>query len=201
MMKKENRMIWGKIALLLSLFFMGGCSLKDSGPITEYSLSASTVPAVPSSRFQSRTLKITYPESLKEKLSRDIIYSYSLSDRGVYQNSQWSNSIARLIQGTLIEGMEQSRIFKGVLSYASTAYADYRLESTVYDFSHHIRGKESYSIVSMKFVLIDTSTGKLVKTRKFTYKEPTRTVDARGYVEATNIAMSRLVRDLAGWLR
>ncbi len=201
MMKREIRMVWGKAALVLSLLFVGGCSLKDAGPITEYSLSASPVPAVSSSRFRSRTLEITYPESLKEKLSRDISYSYSLSDRGVYQNSQWSNSSARLIQGTLIEGMEQSRIFKGVLSYASTAYADYRLESTVYDFSHHIRGEASYSIVSIKFVLIDTSTGKMVKTRKFSYKESTKTVDARGYVEATNIAMSRLVRDLAGWLR
>ncbi len=190
-----------KTAWVLSLFLLGGCALKDSAPMTEYTLTAAPVQAASSGRYGAKTLKVAYPQSLKEELSRDMLYSYSLSNRGAYQNSEWANSISQLIQGTVIQALDQSRIFKGVLPYSSTAYEDYRLESTVYDFSHHLRGEESYALVSIKFSLIDTGTGKLVKTRKFSYKEPTRTIDARGYAEATDIAMSRLVRDLAAWLR
>ena len=190
-----------KTAWILSLFLLSGCALKDSPPMTEYTLTAAPLQAVLSGRYGAKTLKVTYPQSLKEKLSRDMLYSYCLSNAGAYQNSEWANTISQLIQGTVIQALDQSRIFKGVVPYASSAYEDYRLESTVYDFSHHIRGEESYALVSIKFTLIDTSTGKLVKTRKFSYKEPTRTVDARGYVEAANIAMSRLVRDLVSWLR
>ena len=201
-MKNDHRgSVMRKMVWILSLFLLSGCALKESAPMTEYTLSATPLQAVSSGRYRSKTLKVTYPQSLKEKLSRDIHYSYSLSDSGVYQNSEWSNTLGQLIQGTIIQALDQSRIFKGVLPYSSTAYEDYRLESSVYDFSHYIRGKESYALVSIRFSLIDTNTGKLVKIRKFSYKESTRTVDARGYVEAVNIAMSRLVRDLAAWLR
>ncbi len=189
------------VAWLLAFFLLSGCSFKDSGPITEYTLLAKPVSPVSSSRYRNKAIKVSYPDALKEKLSRDINYSYSLSDRGAYQNSEWSNAVPRLIQGSVIEALDQSRIFKGVLPFSSTAYEDYRLESTIYDFSHHIRGEESYAILSIRFTLIDTSTGRMTKTRKFFYKEYTKTVDARGFVDAANIAMSKLARDLVNWLR
>lgn len=190
-----------KIALILSMFLLSSCGLKESAPITEYTLSLSKVSAVGSSNYKSKTLKVYYPQSLKEKLTSSINYSYSLSDRGTYQNSHWSNSIAKLIQGNIIEALDNSRIFKGVLPYASTAAEDYRLEIEVYDFSHHVRGDASHSVIVMKFSLIETDNGKLKKTRRFFYKVPTTSTDARGYVEATNVAMSKLVRDLVQWLR
>ena len=188
-------------AWVVALLFLSGCSFKSSAPMTEYTLSASPVSAVSSSRYSNKAIKVTYPDSLKEKLSRSIDYSYSLSDRGVYQNSQWSNALPKLIEGTVIEALDQSRLFKGVLPFSSTVYEDYRLESTVYDFSHHVRGESSYAIISIRFTLIDTKTGKMTKTRRFSYQEHTRTVDARGFVEASNVAMSKLSRDLVNWLR
>ena len=186
---------------IAALFVLNGCAFKESAPVTEYTLSANPVAAVSSSQYRNRTIKVSYPDSIKERLSRNINYSYSLSDRGVYQNSQWSNAIPRLIQGSVIEALEQSHIFKGVLPFSSTAYADYRLESSVYDFSHHVRGEESYAIVSIRFTLIDTDSGKMTKTRKFSYKEYTKTVDAKGFVAAANVAMSKLSKDLVNWLR
>jgi len=188
-------------AWILSLFLLSGCSFKSSAPITEYTLSVAPVGAVSSSRYRNKAIKVSYPNSLKEKLSRSIDYSYSLSDRGVYQNSEWSNALPQLIQGTVIEALDQSHLFKGVLPFSSTVYEDYRLESTVYDFSHHVRGEESYAVISIRFTLIDTKTGRMTKTRRFSYKEYTRTVDARGFVEAADTAMSKLVRDLVKWLR
>ena len=187
--------------LVVGLLVLNGCSFKTSKPVTEYSLLTPSVQAVTSGRFKSQTIKVAYPVGLKEKLSREMNFSYSLSDRGAYQNSMWSNGVAQLIQGSIIEILDQSRLFRGVLSYNSTAYADYRLESSVYDFSHHVRGDASYAVVSIKFTLVDTHTGKMLRSRKFSYREPTTTVDARGYVEATNRAMAKLARDLIRWLR
>ena len=189
------------IAGLLSLFLLSGCSLKESSPITEYTLSANPVAAVSSSSYRNKAIKVTYPDSLKEKYSRNINYSYGLSDRGVYQNSQWINALPFLIEGSVIEALEQGHMFKGVLPFSSTVYEDYRLESTIYDFSHHVRGEASYAIVSIRFTLIDTKTGKMTKTRKFSYKEITSTTNARGFVAAANVAMSKLSRDLVNWLR
>ena len=188
-----------KIALILILLWFGGCSSKQV-PLKVYTLNAPMVTKVSSSKFKHATIKITYPQNLKEKISQRMAYSYSSAEQGVYQNSQWSNNIGKLLEGTFIQTLDESRLFKAVLSYASTAQEDYRLESTIFAFTHQIRGEHSDALVSMQFSLINAYTGKLVKTKRFSYKVATKTVDAQGYVEATNEAVNRLTKDLLRWL-
>jgi len=190
-----------KLFLLVSLFVLSGCSLKEAAPLKVYTMDAGNISPVSYSDHRHQTIKISYPQTLKDKLSNEMSYSYSGSERGEYQNSQWSNNIGKLIQGNIIQILVQSRIFKAVLPYASTAGEDLRLESTVFDFSHHVRGEASYAIVSIQFNLINTDSGKLIKTKRFSYKENTLTLDAKGYVEASNRAMVRLSQDLVVWLR
>ena len=190
-----------KLFLLVSLFVLSGCSLKEAAPLKVYTMDAGNISPVSYSDHRHQTIKISYPQTLKDKLSNEMSYSYSGSERGEYRNSQWSNNIGKLIQGNIIQILVQSRIFKAVLPYASTAGEDLRLESTVFDFSHHVRGEASYAIVSIQFNLINTDSGKLIKTKRFSYKENTLTLDAKGYVEASNRAMVRLSQDLVVWLR
>ena len=189
-----------KFFLIVSLFVLSGCSLKEAAPLKVYTLNAGSVASVSTSSHRHQTIKVSYPQALKDKLTNGMSYSYSSSERGEYENSQWSNNLGKLIQGNIIQILVQSRIYKAVLPYESTAGEDLRLESTVFDFSHHVRGEASYAIVSIQFNLINTDSGKLIRTKRFSYKEHTQTLDARGYVEATNRAMTRLSRDLVVWL-
>ena len=190
-----------KFFLLVSLLILSGCSIKEAAPLKVYTLDAGSVSSVSHSNHRWQTIKVSYPQALKDTLTNGMAYSYSSSERGVYQNSQWSNNAGKLLQGNIIQILTQSRIFKAVLPYESTAGEDLRLESIVFDFSHHVRGDSSYAVVSIQFNLINTDSGKLIKTKRFSYKENTQTLDARGYVEATNRAMTRLSRDLVEWLR
>jgi cholesterol transport system auxiliary component len=190
-----------KFFLVASLIVLSGCSLKEAAPLKVYTLDAGSVASVGTSNHRHQTIKVSYPQALKDKLTNGMSYSYSSSERGEYENSQWSNNVGKLIQGNIIQILVQSRIFKAVLPYESTAGEDLRVESTVFDFSHHVRGEASYAVVSIQFNLINTDSGKLIKTKRFSYKENTQTLDARGYVEASNRAMSRLSRDLIVWLR
>jgi cholesterol transport system auxiliary component len=190
-----------KFFLIVSLFVLSGCSLKEAAPLKVYTLDSGNVTPVAYSNYRNKTIKVSYPQTLKEKLTNGMAYSYSSSERGEYLNSQWSNNAGKLIQGNIIQVLVQSRIFKAVLPYESTAGEDLRLESTVFAFSHHVRGEASYAIVSIQFSLINTDSGQLIKTKRFSYKENTQTLNARGYVEATNRAMARLSRDLVEWLR
>ena len=189
-----------KLILILILLWFSGCSSKQAA-LKVYTLDTPTVAKVSNSKFKYKTIKVSFPQTLKEKISNKMSYSYSMSDQGSYLNSQWSNNIGKLLQGTIILALEQSRFFKGVLPYESTAGEDYRLESSIFAFSHQVRGEQSHALVSILFSLIDTDTGKLVKTKRFSYKVATKTVDAKGYVEATNEAVNRLVNDMLRWLQ
>jgi cholesterol transport system auxiliary component len=186
--------IW--IAIFL---FLQGCSVKQS-PMKAYTLDGDTNQKAYSYKFKDKTIKVAYPQGLKEKMGRNMQFSYSNTEYGSYQNSQWSNTIGQLLQGTFIQTLQQSELFRGVFSYTSTAQADYRLESTIFDFSHRVRGKTSYAIVSIQFALIDSNGGQMVKSRLFRYAVPTETTNAKGYVDATNIAMGMLSKDSIAWL-
>jgi len=188
---------------LLAVIALGlsGCALKETPPMNYYSLDIGKMPVVQHSKYATKVLKVSYPKPLTQKLTDRIRFSYSSSDRGVYQNSQWSNTLEKLIEGNIITALQQSRLFKAVLPYSSTAGDDLRLESMIYDFSHHVRGNESYAVVSIEFALIDTHTGQLIRTKRFSYREETRTTNAKGYVEATNKILHRLGVDLINWFK
>ncbi|MCB4752858.1 MAG: ABC-type transport auxiliary lipoprotein family protein [Sulfurovum sp.] len=187
--------------IVVVVLFISGCIVKEAIPMKYYTLKIGKMPIIHNSPFRDKVLKVSYPKTLTGKLTNKIAFSYSSSDRGVYQNSRWSNTLEKLIEGNIIATLHQIKIFKAVLAYNSTATADLRLESVVYDFSHYVRKDASYAIISMGFILIDVETGKLIKTKYFSYREDTETTDAKGYAKAVNIAMTRLIKDLIKWIK
>ena len=186
--------------ILLSLFLLSGCSMKEAPVMKVYSFVTPSMAPVSHARFRDKILKVSYPIALSEKLNDKMHYSYSLTDKGEYLNSRWSNDTGRLLQGSVIRILTESRLFKVVVPFAADVEENLRLESTVFDFSHHVRGESSYAVVSIQFTLMNAETGKLVKARRFRYREATKTIDAKGYVEATNLIMVKLSRDLIDWL-
>lgn len=193
MLSRKN-IIW----IMLFLMFQG-CSLKEP-PLKIYTLNTTTNIKVYNHTFKEKTLKVIYPQSIKEKIGQEMNFSYSETEQGSYQNARWSNSLGQLLQGVFMETLQQSGLFGTVLSFSSSAREDYRLESTVFAFSHRVRGDISNAVVSIQFSLIDADTGKLMKSRRFSYAVPTITTDAKGYTDATNQALDQLSRDLAAWL-
>lgn len=185
---------------ILFLIVLSGCSTKMT-PLKVYTLQTPEIRDNYQESYKNKTIKVMQPQSLKEGMSQKMRFSYSPTEQGTYLNSKWSNDLGKLIQGTVIHALHSSGMFKGVVSYASTVQADYRLESTVFDFSHHVRGNASHAIISIQFTLVSTSTGKLVRSKRFSYSEATRSTDAEGYVGATNRAVEKLSNDLLLWLQ
>ena len=187
------------LAFIIILIGLLGCTKEPA--LKVYSLDTPTVTAVYGNRYKNKSIKVTYPQSLKDKVSQKMNFSYSSIDSGNYQNSEWSNNMRKLLQGTFVEVLDESKLFKVVLSDTSTVKEDYRLESTIFAFQHRVRGEHSNAVVSIQFNLINTETGNLVKSKRFSYSESTPTTDAKGYVSATNVAIAKLSRDLVAWLR
>ena len=187
--------------MVFILLVVGFTACTKAPALKIYTLDIPKTGVTQSSHYHTKTIKITYPQSLREQMSQKMNFSYSMSDRGTYQNSEWSNNMSKLLQGTIIDILDSSKLFKVVLSDTSTLKENYRLESNIFAFEHRVRGESSHSVVSIQFTLIDADTGKLVKSRRFSYQESTLSADAKGYASATNVIMSRLSSDLVEWLR
>ncbi len=186
------------VTMMIAVGFIG-CS--KAPVINVYSLNVPQVQTETASAYKDKSIKVTFPQSIKEPMSEKMQFSYTTNDRGTYQNSQWSNHMSRILQGTFIEVLDKSRLFKIVLSDMSTLEENYRLESNIFDFEHQVRGSDSYAVVSIQFTLINADTGRLVKSKRFSYQEPTPTTDAKGYAKATNKVIVKLSQDLLEWLK
>jgi len=187
--------------LIYSILCAGLLGCTQAPVLKVYSLDVPTVKKVNHSSYRQKVLKVSFPHSLREQMSQKMNFSYSHSDYGTYMNSEWSNHMSKLLQGTIIDVLDSAKLFKAVLPDTTTLKVNYRLESNIFAFEHQVREKASHAIVSIQFTLIDADTGKLVKTKRFSYREATVSTDAQGYAYATNTAMAKLSRDLVRWLR
>lgn len=193
-----NRVIKGII--LASVLLLSGCSMKSSEMKT-YGLNPDlNFSKLPYAAYRDKSVKIAYPTNIKGKSSSSIYFSYSKIDEGKYQNAIWTSSNGQLLINSIIRSLEKGGVFKTVIDYTSLGNTDYLLESEVYDFYHKVRKGISVSVLSIRFDLIDTDYNRLVKSKRFTYEVPTQTVDALGYVKATNIALDKMSIDLVRWL-
>ena len=186
------------IMQLVLVMVIVGCTQAPTMKV--YSLDVPKITVAATSPYKTKVVKVTFPYSLREQISEKMNFSYSDSDYGTYLNSEWSNNMSKLLQGTIMDVLSNSKLFKAVLADTSTLKENYRLESNIFTFEHKVRDKDSYADVSMQFTLIDADTGKLVKSRRFSYQEATPTTDAKGYASATNVIMRRLSSDLVEWL-
>jgi ABC-type uncharacterized transport system auxiliary subunit len=138
-----------KFFLCIGIIFLFGCTKQPS--LAYYTLEVSPMKKVSSSQYKSKVIKVLSPQSLRMPLSQKMLFSYSLSEQGVYQNSQWRTGLSKLLEGVLIQTLEESGVFSGVIPYSSTAIEHYRLESMLFVFSHKVRGKDSAAVVSIHF--------------------------------------------------
>jgi len=193
-----NRVV--KTVILTGILLLGGCSMKSSEMKT-YGLNPDlNFSKLPHATYRDKSVKIAYPTNIKGKSSSSIYFSYSKIDEGKYQNAIWTSSNGQLLINSIIRSIEKGGVFKTVIDYTSLGNTDYLLESEVYDFYHKVRKGVSVSVLSIRFDLIDTDYNRLVKSKRFTYEVPTQTVDALGYVKATNIALDKMSLDLVKWL-
>ena len=185
--------------MLIGLLMIG-CS--SGSPLKLYTLEKSQInKSFVDRRYSKNSIKIAFVKSIKQRSGYKMHYSYSRLDYGTYHDSQWSNDIGKLLEANIVESLGDTHLFRVVLPYNSNIDTDYELKSYIYDFSHHIRGKKSSAVVSIQFNLVDKRSGYLIKSKKFNYSEPTLTINAQGYSEATNRIIGRMDRDLIRFIQ
>lgn len=184
------------VILLLFVLLLGSCSK----PVTIYSIDKAPSQTIKYSQYKNKTIKIAYPKSIKDMMSRDIVIKYDTNRQSIYSQSFWAENINRLSMSYITEVLESSGIFKTTINYSSYIKSDYLLESYIHQMHHHIHESGSTAVVSIKFNLLDASNYRFIKTKRFDYRIPTTNQDAKGYIRANQKAFNQLQNDLINWI-
>ncbi|KIM12354.1 MAG: hypothetical protein KU38_05665 [Sulfurovum sp. FS08-3] len=181
--------------LLATLLFVS-CSK----PVTIYTLDAPDISPHKQTRYAHSTIKIAYPKSIKDMMSRDIIIKYDTNKQSFYQHSIWAENINRLTMAYITDVLERSRLFKTTMNYSSYAKSDFLLEIFIHQMHHRIYHEGSYALLSIKLNLLRSNNSNLIKTRHFNYRIPTATQDVKGFMESNQKAWNQFQSDMIEWI-
>ncbi len=174
--------------------------LSCSKPVTIYTLDTPHLSPHKQTRYARSTIKIAYPKSIKDMMSRDIMIKYDTNKQSFYQHSIWAENINRLTMAYITEVLEYSKLFKTTMNYSSYAKSDFLLEIFIHQMHHHIYHDGSCARLSIKLNLLHSNNSHLIKTRHFDYRIPTATQDAKGFIEANQKAWNQFQSDMIEWI-
>ena len=197
-MKNSCSMIFVLFCLLV------GCVTKTVPPASIYTIS----PEWDSSRAQGETGKKNYTiikmasvRGARALAGTEILYTDAQYGQNSYAYSRWSDAPVRLLQILFQVALEESGRFGAVVPPASASEADLLLESTLYDFSHHIKDDgTSDGIVRIRFYLVNNTTKTVTATKEFASRVLASSQNAYGAATALNKAATNIARDLVAWL-
>lgn len=132
----------------------------------------------------------------------DMVYVTTQYEQNSYAYSRWSDAPVTLLPLLFQTALEATGSFWAVISPPSAAKADFLLESTLTDFSHHVHdGNIPEGIISIRFYLINAATKTVIATREFRSQVPSSTPNAGDGATALNQAADTVAHDLAAWLK
>lgn len=196
---KNRRLI---LAFLCCVFT--SCSFNKIPPGDIYTIS----PVVEKSSSSSITQKKNQPiiklapiHASRAFTGTDIVYSTTRYEQNSYAYSRWSDAPVKLLPLLFQTALEATGGFGAIINSPSAATADFLLESTLYDFSHHVHDDNtSDGVIDIRFNLIDAATKMVTATREFHSRVPASFPNARDAAAALNMAADTVAHELAVWI-
>jgi phospholipid/cholesterol/gamma-HCH transport system substrate-binding protein len=163
-------------------------------PKTVYNLQAATAPATPGKPLKGQ-LVIPEPSTVV-MLDTQRILVLPASDQADFANSQWADTIPRLLQARLIQSFENYDIAHAPLRSADGADADYQLLIDIREFQVASGAQPAAKIAFSARLL---KQGKVVAARVFSVSQPVDKIDPASVVTAFDAAFANIARELIAW--
>jgi len=192
------------MVFVLTCILLAGCATKSVPPAHIYTISpewGDSRAQVEREKKSSLIIKLAPVCATRAFTGTEILYTDVRYGRNSYAYSRWSDAPVRLLQILFQVAIEESGWFGAVVPPTSASGADLLLESTLYDFSHHINDDgTSDGVVRVRFYLIDNTAKTVTATKEFVSCVPASSQNAQGAATVLNKAATNVARDLVSWL-
>lgn len=181
-----------------AVLFLSGCLsvTKELPSYNTYKLSIENKPL--KNKNINKTIKIFEPIALSS--INDTAVGYFLNDNQFesYALSKFSDTPSKMLQYLMVEYLNSTGNYKFVTASKLNLDTEYKLFTQVEAF-HQIITKEG-SVVKLEVSVFLKNKSSNVYFKRFAYRLPTQTVDAKGAVEALNKVSNSFLVDLDLWI-
>jgi len=183
---------------------LAGCVTKSVPPANIYTISPEWGGSRALSEREKKSpliIKVAPVRATRALTGTEIIYTDARYNLNSYAYSRWSDAPVRLMQILFQVALEENGRFEAVVPSTSASEADLLLESTLYDFSHHINDDgTSDGVVRVRFYLVDNTTKAVTATKEFSSRVPASSQNAQSAAAALNKAAINVACALVSWL-
>lgn len=148
----------------------------------------------------TQVLLITRPRAEPGYDTNGIAYTEIPLSLSYYTRSRWADAPARMLTPLLVETLERSGTFRAVVTSPSSVVADLQLDVTLLRLQQSFLHSPSRVELALRARLIDIASNRVLAGRTFEAMESAPSEDAYGGVQAANMALERVLTELAGFV-
>ncbi len=183
---------------------LAGCSAsllpKPAAAPALYGLDdGAATPARPAAPVGAPSLLVAVPRAASWLDTRLIAYQRTPQRIEHYTASEWLDTPARLLAPLLVRAAEATGAFQVVLLAPAGAATRWRLDTELLRLQQQFGAGPSQLRLTLRAVLVDTSSRAVLATQVFDVSEAAPSEDAAGGVAAAQRAALQVARDLAAF--
>jgi len=178
---------------LFGILLFSGCGFKQTAlDVNHYSIAYSSTNQ--SYINSMKSIYIETPSVNKSFNTNAILYTQKPYLFEQYAKNRWVDLPSNMIHNYLVQGIEDSNVFKSVLQKRVDIAFDYTLKSNIINLYNSFEEGKSYAILKIKFDLV--SKEKLLKTYSYDKKVLCQTNRPYGFIVAINKAFDEVMDEL-----
>ena len=193
------------VVTCMALILSGGCSSLLPTPAAPPSLftldDGTSAPASPASRPAPNaalaTLIINTPKAAAGYGTSHIVYARRTHEIEYFAFSLWVDTPAQMLTPLIVRAVERTGAFQAVLAAPTAASSRFRLDTEIIRLQHDFSVAPSRVRLTLRAVLIDTTTKAVIARREFDASVASTSEDTYGGVIAAQAVTQRVLTELA----
>jgi cholesterol transport system auxiliary component len=193
--------LWAGAALVGLLAGCGSLLPKPPQVPTQFALDVAAPAALPAKApaATATTLLVATPRAAPGFDTRNIVYVRQAHEIEAFAYSQWVDTPAQMLAPLIVNAIERTAAFRAVLRAPTVGSAELRLDTELIRLQHEFTVQPSRVRLTLRAVLFDTATRRVLAWREFDTSVPSASEDPYGGVVAANRAVGELLPELAAF--
>lgn len=182
------------LALIYFTFYLISCSIPSE---TKYEFTLKSYSTLKNySKHKLPAIYISAPEAVVGFQTNEMLYTKVPYEINSYSKNVWANPPAEMLYPLILQSFQESQAFRVVSSGTHAEITHFRLDIQLLEFMQIFSHKHSSIHLTMKAMITDTNTAKLLSTKVFKIIEPCPFNTPYGGVIAANSATKTLTYQL-----
>lgn len=191
--------VGGALGALVLAALVGGCTALQPAQVENPNLHVLDARVVADVGPVKRdlVLEVSAPRAWPGFDTPQMVYVQKPHELDYYANSRWVDSPAHMLGPLLARALEGTGSFRAVVQPPNVVPADVRLVSELIRLQQDFTVRPSRVELSLRVLLLDVRAKRVLATKTFDVTETAASDDAYGGVAAANLALQRVLTQVA----